>query len=109
MKFNENADIARYDRGDQIVYVPSHVRSKGSLSDWLNHSDVEFGFVWEDEGDTVLCRFFRGQSEDLRTRANSERADREDIFWHMHKEINTIQYWIKAIERSGDHSLPKIS
>jgi hypothetical protein len=55
--------------GTQIVYVPGH-------ADTLDHKDVQWGFVTKvmPDGD-AFCRYFRSKdSNELRTKANSERT-----------------------------------
>lgn len=66
----------------QIAYVPHHADGD------LEHPDVEFGFVTStrtnDQGRvTVFCRYWSKHSPGkLRTSANSEGADIENIVAH---------------------------
>ena len=65
-------------RGQQIAYVPDHADGN------LGHRDVEFGFVTSVKGDTVFCRYWsRYTPNELRTKANSEGADRRLIVPHV--------------------------
>ena len=67
-----------FERGQQIAYVPTHAAGD------LTHSDVEFGFVTSVRGDTVFCRYWSKHSPgELRTKANSEGADRRLIVLHQ--------------------------
>lgn len=95
------------ERGEQIAYVPTHVRE--NETDWLEHADTEFGFVWLDEGDTVLCRYWgrAPRSETLRTRANSERCNKGALLKHDSREPALVQRWLEVIESEGDHLMPK--
>lgn len=66
------------ERGQQIAYVPLHADGN------LGHRDVEFGFVTSVKGDTVFCRYWsRYEPGELRTKANSEGADRRLIVPHV--------------------------
>lgn len=65
-------------RGQQIALVPDHANGN------LGHRDVEFGFVTSVKGDTVFCRYWSRYSPgELRTKANSEGADRRLIVPHV--------------------------
>lgn len=89
-------------RGTQIVYTPTHA-DRDPL-----HPDSEPGFVWEDRGETVFCRFWRRPVDQvdpqLRTRANSEGCRRGDLLVAetMHKGF--VKYWVAflAVERWRD-------
>lgn len=66
----------------QIAYVPHHANGD------LEHPDVEFGFVTStrttsDGRETVFCRYWSKHDQGrLRTSANSEGADIENIVAH---------------------------
>ena len=54
-------------RGDQIVYMPSHTDNNP------DHPDAENGFVTLIKEDTVFCRYWnKYRPGELRTKANSE-------------------------------------
>lgn len=62
--------------GEQIAYIPLHADGD------IEHPDVEFGFVTSQRGDTVFCRYWRGDLLDLRTKANSEGTPVEMVVRH---------------------------
>lgn len=97
-----------YRRGAQIMYVPLHVRQSYPRNEWVSHNDSELGFVWKDEGDTVLCRYWsKHHPEMLRTRANSERCDKSSLFYHISVDDKLVKHWLNIIRKEGDHSMPK--
>lgn len=64
----------RLERGDQIMYIPSHAQEDSA------HPDRERGFVVSDNGETVFCRYWsKLEPSLLRTKANSEATPRERL------------------------------
>lgn len=69
-------------RGTQVVYVPYHA------GDNLQHPSCEFGFVLGVSSTTneytlqpyADVRYWRGTTNELRTRANSERTPLDRLF-----------------------------
>lgn len=89
-------------RGDQVIYVPSHADTD------VNHPDAETGFVTSvtEDGRHAFVRYWRRGSEGfaLRARANSERTPIQRL-WPMSKRDprycrdNWIQKELQAIAR----------
>lgn len=52
--------------GTQVIYAPSHAEGDET------HPDCEEGFVTSYNDEFVFCRFWRGHTNELRTRTNSE-------------------------------------
>ena len=72
----------------QVVYVPGHLR-KAFLEDpgklIAADNGVQRGFITGGNIGGVFCRYFRAGSEtELRTTANSERANYRDVFPYRH-------------------------
>lgn len=65
-----------FERGDQIVYVPTHANGD------QDHADCEYGFVTSvSSNGTVFCRFWhKGQPGVLRTVSNSEGTTGINLF-----------------------------
>lgn len=65
---------------DQIAYVPSHIER---IHNYLDHPDVEFGFILDQEvarKPNCFCRYwFKGKLGTLRTLANGESTNKEDL------------------------------
>ena len=63
-----------FKRGDQIVYIPLHANGDKA------HPDCEFGFVTSVRPSGCFCRYWhKGSPGSLRTRANSEYTDKENL------------------------------
>ncbi len=87
--------------GTQIIYVPTHARGD------VNHRDSQVGFVTsqKDRG-SVFCRYWsKYASDELRTRANSERANISNIVVKDTVEQSLVQHWIDIIDIESQ--LPK--
>ena len=68
--------------GTQIAYIPNHVRYSDNDKNKFNHSDTEYGFVTSiNVNGTIFCRFWRkGSRTELRTTANSEGCNKDDLY-----------------------------
>ncbi len=98
-----------FKKGDQIAYVPNHVQQLARAK-WIGHNDTELGFVWQDEDNTVLCRYWSKSSPGtLRTRSCSERCDKPDLIPHISMEVSYINYWLKVIEKERASDMPKLN
>lgn len=75
----------KFKRGDQIAYIPTH-------ADDVHHPDTELGFVTSVSNKFVFCRFW-GKNMSLRTLANSEAVNPDDL---IHWE-SVADYKIKAL------------
>lgn len=81
----------------QIAYVPNHARSD------VSHADVEFGFVtsvkWTIMGQAIYCRYWsRNNQNELRTKANSEAADADNIVPHVsHSDDDVVHAWMQYV------------
>ena len=83
--------MSDFERGQQIAYVPMHAAGD------LTHPDVEFGFVTSVRGDTVFCRYWSKHSlGELRTKANSEGADRRLIVPHQSRMQSDVDAALKG-------------
>ena len=95
------AELSRFERGDQIAYIPRH--AKGDI----NHPDVEYGFVTSVRGNMVFCRFWynvrggRHQGE-LRTTANSQSVRRELLVRRDYKPQEDVDELLEHIAQSKD-------
>lgn len=58
-----NNDLFGFKRGDEVIYTPP-----------AEGSQRERGFVTSVRGDFCDCRFFKPGTNELRTKANSERV-----------------------------------
>ena len=86
-------------RGQQIACVPDHVRDECKNDwEWFDHPDTELGFVWEDKGENVLCRYWSKYAEgDLRTKANSELTPKRLLEIYDSVDTSLIVYWVEKI------------
>lgn len=92
---------------EQIAYVPLHVRDKyhgskefalsGAKRGEENADGIEFGFVTSvGYTGTVFCRFWSKGGFRLRTAANSEGCNAEDLVPFMHTEGKIVDALIDA-------------
>lgn len=77
--------------GTQITYVPTHAHGDAK------HRDCEQGFVERDEGNRVLCRFFRRDGKGLRTCANGEWCSRNSLVVQVNMEQGKIEDAIRQM------------
>lgn len=86
--------MAKFHKGEQIVYIPNHA---GGDPD---HPDCERGFVYRGGSLTAKCRFWhRDQPGVMRTRANSEKAycrDLKHIPDYIPQEV--VDAWLTIID-----------
>ena len=76
-KFRQAPETMELTRGQQIIYIPSHVYPRqGEESPPLYHPDCEKGFVTSVNGHGyAFCRYWSKYPPfNLRTQANSERT-----------------------------------
>jgi len=84
-------------RGTQIAYRPDHVSKEHP--DWINHDDVDFGFVMSKAGpEAYFCRYWdRRNPIALRTMANSEATHISNIEVFDFTEQILVDHVIKVI------------
>ena len=70
-----NSELFGFKRGDEIVYTPP---AEGSRA--------ERGFVTSSLGDFCDCRFFKPETNELRTMANSERVHSQYLRYSAESE-----------------------
>ena len=86
-------------RGTQIAYVPDHVKNAWKETGY--HPAVEFGFVNTicSDNKAAFCRYWvQGNPGVLRTIANSERTDLNDIFLHDSVSQEVVDETIAKID-----------
>jgi len=94
-------------KGDQVAYIPNHLRLPSGLWPEITsppHPDIEFGFVTVGPISgraTVFCRFWfrEGRGEGLRTKANSEGCDQDNLVhfesrpqWEFDETLRSLGY-----------------
>ncbi|MDA3808633.1 MAG: hypothetical protein PF440_12065 [Thiomicrorhabdus sp.] len=88
-------------RGDQIAYIPNHVKSKG-----LMHKDVEFGFVNSispTDNETIFCRYWlKSDIGELRTVANSEATNIRDLIEYDSVSQSVVDDTITMIKKESE-------
>lgn len=103
-----------YRDGRQCVYIPDHI-SFLPLEEALKHPDVEFGFLYGNgQGanfrNTLFVRYFAKFSyplketdevPDLRTKANGENTDRENLFFTDSLPQDYVDEWVDTLEEAG--------
>lgn len=97
--------------GKQVAYIPSHVIEKcGSARRAIvtDADDVEYGFVSSWNEQTIFCRFWSLQfPKELRTTANSEGCNIEDLYLYPSRMQSVVDDRINALrtdpERWGWH------
>jgi len=67
-------------RGSSIAYIPTHIERSIPKKQWLDHKDTQIGFVTSIKGNIIFCRYWNLEWKTLRTRANSEGANRENVY-----------------------------
>lgn len=87
-----------FNRGDQIVYIPTGVlrqyRPSGEwqLANLLEHPSVEFGFVTKPTGNQAFCRFWNKVDNfaELQTKDNSKLTPQDNLFVYKLKPQKVI-------------------
>ena len=88
-------------RGDQIAYIPDHVKNI-PRSEWRSNSSVEFGFInaLTPDKEAAFCRYWNNHNlAELRTIANSERTSLCDIVLHESVQQSQVDAAIAAIDK----------
>jgi hypothetical protein len=92
--------------GKQVAYVPRHVIDKwgnayNAIS--IDANGVEYGFVSSWSGDTVFCRFWSPySSNELRTTANSEGCNINDLYFYPSRMQSAVDKKIDALRAGAD-------
>lgn len=87
-----------FNRGMQVVYIPTHVlrqyrpSGKWELTDLLEHPEAEFGFVTKTTGNQCFCRFWNKTDNfaELRTKGNSQLTPQANLFEYKLKPQEVI-------------------
>ncbi|MCK5607655.1 hypothetical protein KAR91_37570 [Candidatus Pacearchaeota archaeon] len=90
-----------YPPGTQIMYVPSHTEPYSKF--------CAYGFIFSYNEMYVFCRFFNDNNfssvkgyEDLRTVANSEACNPEDLNLHISRPQEIVDACVKKIQEDFD-------
>lgn len=103
-----------YRDGRQVVYIPDHIGHL-PLDEILKHPEAEFGFLFgnllvANFSDSLFVRYFAKFSfpiketdelPDLRTKANSEKTDKANLFFVDSVPQDYVDEWIDTLEESG--------
>lgn len=90
--------MAQFSKGQQIVYIPSHVLSQykpsgeWKLTDLLEHPEVEFGFVTNSKSRLAFCRFWNKAKDfaELQTKTNSQLTPTANLFEYKLKPQEVV-------------------
>lgn len=95
----------QFNKGQQIVYIPSHVlrqykpSGKWELTDLLEHPETEFGFVTKTTGNQCFCRFWSKTDSfsELRTKGNSQLTPQANLFEYKLKSQDVIDELLENV------------
>lgn len=88
----------QFNRGDQIIYVPSHAAGDE------DHHDVEEGFVMRDTEKFVLCRYWSKHDPNLlRTSSCSESTPRDRLILKKTRPQKVVEDMIEMILEVNRH------
>lgn len=96
------------------MYVPGHIRNL-FFEEILKHPDAQFGFLYGNGRGanfrkTLFVRYFAKFSyplketdevPDLRTKANSENTDKENLFFLDSLPQDYVDEWVDTLEEAG--------
>lgn len=95
-----------FKRGTQVMYAPEYARDeKGMINE--AHPAVEYGFITKyKRGDALArVRYFRKDSDDLRTKSGSELTPIASLFEYNSRPQEVIDKLLREIENNW-HELP---
>ena len=94
-----------FKKGDQIIYVPSHVETPDGITknDLAQNPECELGFVAQTpspHSSHVRCRYWSkyGNCRDLRTRSNSEGTPLLCLWSYDTAPQEVVDAWLTIID-----------